>query len=477
MPREKRISTRLDTLLDSIFEPHPDPFSLYWEIAAEMRPELHAPSQQRVRRLLQRRKSLTTDSALLAACVFHLTGFPTGRILDFLSRRVTAAVTIPQFELAVAAIFIGDPPVPPDLLYDLTQYTYLEKRLLVQKGLEISAKLGDVRSPEVLLYLYLLSLRGDLSNENVQLIVLIMKNCFPNVEVPTRFDAEKARQYGEVERAWKSAQQRPRFDVTASAARGDEAPDFERDSASALLDKYYADEEARSSGRDGARKPAARASRSRRSEPPPPPAPQRTAAPGAPRRQSPRKTAARKSSSRARTVRAAAPSAARSPAAQAPVSAPAAPGPVPPAVPAKKPGRSWGGGGRLPFLWLPFVLGALAVCALSLLVLQSPSAPGRDTRAPSLPQNSAQASPAGTPQAGAAPQQASTAPRSPAPAARAYVVRPGDSLWKIFHSIGPEERGGANWRDFLSGMQSANGLADPDLIRPGSVLSITPQDK
>ena len=111
--------------------------------------------------------------------MLHLTGFPAERILDFLSRRVTAPVSIPQFELAVAAIFMGDPPVSPELLYDLTQYTYLEKRLLVQKGLEISAKLKDRLSPEVLLYLYLLSLRGDLSNENVQLIVLIMKNSLP----------------------------------------------------------------------------------------------------------------------------------------------------------------------------------------------------------------------------------------------------------------------------------------------------------
>jgi hypothetical protein len=477
MPREKRIPSRLDTLLGSIFEPHPDPFSLYWEVAAEMRPELHAPSQQRVRRLLQRATVLTTDSALLVASVLHLTGFPAARIFDFLSRRVTAAVSISQFELAVAAIFLGDPPVSPDLLYDLTQYTYLEKRLLVQKGLEISAKLGDRRSPEVLLYLYLLSLRGDLSNENVQLIVLIMKNCFPDADVPTRFDAEKARQYGEVERAWKSAQQRPRFDPTAAAARGADAPDFERESASALLDKYYADEEARSDGGDGARKPGARAPRRGT----PPPAPQRRADAGAPRRPAPRSGAARTRSPRGRAVLASVPAAAPPVAAPAPSASVRVPQPV--AFAAPKAGPSWAGGRKRPFLWLPFLLGALVACALSLVViLRNPSATGPDGRAPHLPQNSAQAAPAGAPEAAAPPQSAatplvSTAPQSPAPAARVYVVRPGDSLWKIFRSLEPQGRGEADWREFLSRARSANDLGDPDLIRPGAVLSITPQGR
>ena len=45
--------------------------------------------------------------------------------------------------------------------------------------MEISDTLKASLSPAVLLFLYLLSLRDDLSNENIQLIALIMKNCFP----------------------------------------------------------------------------------------------------------------------------------------------------------------------------------------------------------------------------------------------------------------------------------------------------------
>ena len=454
MPGENRISSRLDTLLDSILEPHPDPFSLYWEIAAELRPEQNASAQQRIRRSLRKKRVLTTDSALLAACVLHLTGLPTERILDFLSRRVTTPVTIPQFELAVAAIFIGDPPVSPELLYDLTQYTYLEKRLLVQKGLEISAKLKDRLSPEVLLYLYLLSLRGDLSNENVQLIVLIMKNSFPDVDVPARLDGEKERQYGEIARAWKKAEEASHADNPVTVGRGEAPADTDRNSASAFLDKYYADTDADAPQRQGEGKAAAR----------PPAEKRKTLSKGAPDRGAPRHAAPRRAPG---TSRAVAKTARTTPARRTP--ARRAPSVAEPPAPVLSPPET-AGAVRLPFMGAPFLLAVLVAFAAALLVGRVVAAPLPAVAAP-RPVEAPALAPA------SASMQQAAQPASSAPAARTYVVRPGDSLWKIFHSLGPEGRGGASWRDFLSGTRAVNDLGDPDLIHPGAVLRITPQDR
>ena len=208
MPREKGLSSRLDTLLDAIFDVHSDSFALYWEIAAELETAHNAAVQKKIQKKLQTKNEIGTDSALLVACVLHLTGFPAQRILHFLSLYIPGTVTLSQFDLAISAFFIGQPPVPQSLLYDLTQYTYLEKRLLVRKGMEISDRLKDSLSPEVLLYLYLLSLRDDLSNENVQLISLVMKNCFPALEVRTRLGGASLEEYGELARAWKMANSR-----------------------------------------------------------------------------------------------------------------------------------------------------------------------------------------------------------------------------------------------------------------------------
>jgi hypothetical protein len=53
------------------------------------------------------------------------------------------------------------------------------------------------------------------------------------------------------------------------------------------------------------------------------------------------------------------------------------------------------------------------------------------------------------------------------------VVRPGDSLWKIFTSLRPQDTDRKGWMDFLSKAQSLNGLDDPDRLLPGTVLTLS----
>jgi nucleoid-associated protein YgaU len=63
------------------------------------------------------------------------------------------------------------------------------------------------------------------------------------------------------------------------------------------------------------------------------------------------------------------------------------------------------------------------------------------------------------------------------PATTPYVVRPGDSLWKIYLSQGNGASKGKGWMDFLSSARALNKLGDPDNIKPGKVLSIVPPDR
>ncbi len=243
MPRAERLSTRLDSLLEAIFEASLDPAALYWDIAAHIRSDQLAQAQKKIRKTLRQKGEIRSESAVLVACVLHLTGFPAHRILHFLSLYVPGGIRLSLFELAVSAIFLGETPIPTSLLYDLTQYTYLEKRLLARRSIEISEQLKALLNPGVLLYLYLLSLRDDLSNENIQLIALIMKNCFPDLEVRTRIGGASLEEYGEIARAWKLAEQRSlNLDIgtrTGAQRRGERA--FDRDSASFFLDKYFSD--------------------------------------------------------------------------------------------------------------------------------------------------------------------------------------------------------------------------------------------
>lgn len=513
MPRAERLSSRLDTLLEAVFEVSPDPFSLYWDIAGQLRHDQLAQAQTKIRKTLRQKGEIGAESAVLVACVLHLTGFPAHRILHFLSLYVPGGIRLALFELAVSAIFLGEPPIPASLLYDLTQYTYLEKRLLVRKSIEISGTLKGSLSPAVLLYLYLLSLRDDLSNENIQLIALIMKSCFPALEVRTRIGGASLEEYGEIARAWKNAEKRS-LDLEISLGSGAErrgTRGFDRESASFFLDKYFSDE----------------ALSEMRASAPPTPArrvPLRGASgrPGAARAGGGEETGSLAPSSRtetaaARTKRRRSAQQESDQGAQAgagPVGRPNAAGYVgrdvktkakedrvvarsvsgprgePAAATAATVTRGGGGipaAGRrsrasrveaLGALWLviraaPTVLAAVV---MAMILIQMPAPGPRTNAALPAPASAAAISAPLHSIPSAAPPAAPPQPEPSVAATTTYVVRPGDSLWKIFTSMRAQSAVRKGWMEFLSKAQSLNSLEDPDRLQPGKVLTLSPQE-
>jgi hypothetical protein len=494
MPRAERLSSRLDTLLEAIFNAPSDPFTLYWDIAAQIRRDQHAQVQTKIRKTLRQKGEIGAESAVLLACVLHLTGFPAHRILHFLSLYIPGGIRLSLFELAVSAIFLGEPPIPATLLYDLTQYTYLEKRLLVRRSMEISDTLKASLSPAVLLFLYLLSLRDDLSNENIQLIALIMKNCFPAQEVRTRIGGASLEEYGEIAHAWKNAEGRSLdLEISQGSRSEKRARPFDRDSASFFLDRYFSDEAL---------------SEMRASAPPPPPRmPQRPVpAHSRVRVQREEETAAPPSVPNApppnvrmksrETVRRTGPREA------APVSgqemrAPrkrAAGGRRPTPMRRREAGTEKAEAEphrtvqRLPVrrrseseLLRRLLLLAPTVCAavvMALVLFLMPAGRGHYAIPPASPVEAgvpalpAPMTPASPPQ----PSPSVLPSPSPLPATTTYVVRPGDSLWKIFTSMSPPDSDRRGWMDFLSKMQSLNGLGDPDRLQPGKILTLSAKE-
>jgi hypothetical protein len=514
MPRADSLSTRLDTLLEAVFESPSDPFSLYWDIAARITPGEIAQAQKTIRKKLKLKGPLGVETAVLVACLMNLGGFPPLRILHFLSLYVPAGIRLSLFDLAFGAIFLGEPPVPASVLYDLTQYTYLEKRLLVRKSIEISEKLSDSLDPRALLFLYLLALRDDLSNEHVQLIALVLKRSIPSRELRGRIGSASLEEFGEIARAVKTAEERSlelELGAGSGAARGGRS--FNHNSASFFLDKYFSDEaiaEARASAPEIPKRPvsplvpAASPGRSPPAEPPSGddgstreesgsgPARQRTRSGrqgGRPPRgtaavpassAAPRSSAATRSSDASASSTVAASSAvptSSAPRAESSTASPSAKSPArrPAQRPARQSARSAarsrriGGSGLIA---LPTVLAAIVLAILLGVVpagLRSPPPAPRtlDSSGAAVPPAASNTKPPA-----AAPAAAAAVPAEPSEVT--YVVKPGDSLWKIFTSMqaAPGDRSG--WLDFLSRTQSANGLGDPDQLKPGKVLTLSP---
>ena len=360
------------------------------------------------------------------------------------------------------------------MLYDLTQYTYLERRLLVRKSMEVSAALSDAVSPDLLLFLFLLSLRDDLSNENARLIALILKGVFPAFEQRARPGDELLGEYAEIAEALRNSERNlPWQEAGRSDARASRP--FDRQSASRFLDKYFSDA-ALANQRGAAAVEAPRAAL--------PPAPPRRAS--RPRTVS-RPVQAAAPAQAARAKRAAAPvRAARAKRAAAPVQAAApahearakrAAAPVQAAVPAQAARtkraaapRRTAAGRRIAVPLVPFCAGAAVVLALTILVVVFPPRPGARARTPAVPAAAAAADTASAAPGAETPKTADKAPQ-PGPA-RTYVIREGDSLWRIYQSLNPDAPG--RWNEFLSRIRADNGLVDPDRIWPGKTLTITP---
>ena len=494
MPREKKLSGRLEALLDDVFAERPDSHSLFREIAAELHPEHHLPLQKKIRRMLRARGALATDSALLVASVLALTGFPLLRILHFLSLYVPGTVRLSQFEFAVSAMFANRLPITDTLLYDLTRYTYLEKRLLVRKSMEISAGLKSSLSPEVLLYLYLLSLRDDLSNENVALVGLILKNCFPALEVRSRMGGATLEEYGEMARALRHGEQRSlSLEYDGGAATRAPRP-FDRESASFFLDKYFADAALEKQHEEVvAARPVSKAVAVRKAAAgPTPKAAARTATGSVARRG--RRPGVATSSGRSQddahagepaavpastAAQAGAPAvlqprAGAAQAANASVSRPA--GRIAPRRPAA---RALMPAPTAAASWLRFPplapLCAAAVVALALTVLAVRVLPL--SRAPHAEPAPAVAAPAAAEAPRESPDALQPPAQPPAPPALSYVVQRGDSLWKIYRSLRNDPAALPSWAEFLSRMSAENGIGDPDRIQPGKVLTVQPAQR
>ncbi|HET6487437.1 MAG TPA: hypothetical protein VFH83_13505, partial [Spirochaetia bacterium] len=246
MPRAPRLSSRLDSLLDAVFRTVADPRALFEEITEQLSPSQLAQAQKRIRKTLREERELGPEAAVITACVLHCTGFPAHRILRFLSLYVPDTVPPSLFRLAVDVIFRGQQPIAESLLYDLTQYPYLEKRVLARRSGEIAERLKPDLGPELLLFLYLQALRDDLSNENVRLIAMVLRESAPSLVLRTRVAGVTADESDEVVRAVETVETRT-LDPTVEGPTGERAhrPDarpFDRHSASVFLDKYFSDE-------------------------------------------------------------------------------------------------------------------------------------------------------------------------------------------------------------------------------------------
>jgi hypothetical protein len=245
MPDESKLSPEIDNLIASAARGGAlDTSRAFNRITKGLEVESFLPIQKKVRQMLREHRELSTEGALLMAGILHYTGFPPQRLLRYLSLYLPGTLNIDQFQFIVGVIFNSLSPLSDSLLFDMTSYTYLLKERLVKKSLEISKALQPTLNPRIILYLYLLFLREDLSNENVELIMLVLEDCSPKLKTRERRDRVSLDEYREIEDAYRKAGEKKSLPgMRGESAASPGAKKAARDSASFFLDKYFSDAE------------------------------------------------------------------------------------------------------------------------------------------------------------------------------------------------------------------------------------------
>jgi len=128
---------------------------------------------------LENVKKLEAANVFLIGSILKLSGTPPRKLLDFFASFLKEKISLQRYNFCLSTIFNNTAPLPSDILFDLTEYTYLDRNIILKKSTELSGKFQKKKSVDLVLFLLILSNRSDLSNENLKLILLLLRSIAP----------------------------------------------------------------------------------------------------------------------------------------------------------------------------------------------------------------------------------------------------------------------------------------------------------
>ncbi|MCK5093452.1 MAG: hypothetical protein KAR18_01925, partial [Spirochaetes bacterium] len=130
-------------------------------------------------------KILDHTRTLLIGSVLKLTGSDEKDLLQFFTSYLKEKISLKQLNFIEYSIFNNNIPLSSDIVFDLTDYFLFDKKAIFKKAAALNESLEDDFNEKTLLFLFFLSYRNDLSNENRELIFLIFQAFAPKKIINT----------------------------------------------------------------------------------------------------------------------------------------------------------------------------------------------------------------------------------------------------------------------------------------------------
>ena len=170
----------LPIIIDKLFLEEIESLSKeYKDLKSQIRTTDYSSINTKINNRLESVKTLELKRALLLGSILKLTGSDEKSLLLFFTTYLTEKISIKQFNFIEYSIFNHDIPFSSDIVFDLTEYILFDQKSILKKAGELIVRLEDDFNKKTLLFLFFLSCRHDLSNENRELIFLILQNFTP----------------------------------------------------------------------------------------------------------------------------------------------------------------------------------------------------------------------------------------------------------------------------------------------------------
>jgi len=164
-------------IMDNLFNDSiNDIYSFYKKISLEIEKEALLKINKKIKERITTSQEYSTNRLLIIGAFLNKTGSSFEEIMAFFCKYINQRISLNQFNFVIFALYNNLYPVSSDILFDLTEYTYLDNKIIERRIKELTEKIKPFTNIKTILFLFLLFLRNDLRNENLKLILAVLLN-------------------------------------------------------------------------------------------------------------------------------------------------------------------------------------------------------------------------------------------------------------------------------------------------------------